>query len=103
MSTADRLRAQGKRVAAQPSNRSEASKEARKKTRPATRTEPIGKTVKLPPTLNDRILDWQRKTARDLGLGRVTFQQTSEALLLEMLSDPDLSDRVRTRISDASR
>lgn len=100
MSTAaDRLRAQGKKVAAKPSTRSEEGIEHRKTARPTTRTEPIGKTVKLPPALNSSITEWQGHAANQLGLSRVTFQQLVQALCEETLANDSLGDKIRARIN----
>lgn len=102
MSAADRLRSQGQRVAQKASNRSEQGQAERAAARPDTRTTPVGKTVKLAPSLNEAVSDWQGKAATELGLGRVTFQQFIEAACYEILNDAELGARIMRRI-DSSR
>lgn len=102
-SASDRLRSQGKRVAAKASNRSEQGQTERATTRPDARTAPIGKTVKLVPALNASVTEWQNKAATELGLARVTFQQFVEAVCQEVLIDEELSSRIVNRIDRSRR
>lgn len=102
MSRAEEIRAHAQRVGAKPSNRSEAGRteQAARTVKPQTRTKPVGKTINLDPGLNKDLAQWQTNAAADLGLSRVTFQQTVDALLRELLSDSHLSERVQARVSN---
>jgi len=101
MSRADEIRAQAQRVAAKPANRSSAGREEqlRRSVAPRSRTKPVAKTIKFDAAFNGDVQRWQNDAALALGLSRVTFQQTVDALLREMLTDADLSERIRTRIT----
>lgn len=104
MSRADEIRAQAQRVAAKPANRSTAGREEqlRRSVAPRSRTKPVGKTLNLDSSLNSDIQRWQNDTATSMGMSRVTFQQTVNALLRELLTDNDLATRVRDRIADTA-
>lgn len=101
MSRADEIRAQAQRVAAKPANRSKAGRQEqlRRSVAPRSRTKPVGKTLNLDSALNSDIQRWQNDTATSMGMPRVTFQQTVDALLRELLADNGLADRVRERIT----
>ena len=115
-SAADRIRASAERarrpVAAQPQPEEEqepvvAAPAARvhedKPRKPAVRAVPviaprqkdIRKNVDLSPDQNDRLGDWQRAAARELGVARVTAQDVLVALVERLLADPDLSEQVK--------
>jgi hypothetical protein len=61
----------------------------------APRQKDIRKNVDLSPDQNDRLGDWQRAAARELGVARVTAQDVLVALVERLLADPDLSDQVK--------
>lgn len=102
MSRADEIRAQAQRVGSQPSTRSDAGARARKgrEAKGVARTKRAGKTLNLDPQLNGDMVLWQADAATALGLTRVTFQTTVDALLRELLSDPELSERIINRIAN---
>lgn len=58
----------------------------------------VRKNVDLSPDLNRRLGDWQRDTAIELGLARVTAQDLLTELVLELLDDQDLGDRIKDRL-----
>lgn len=62
------------------------------------RLRPVRKNVDLSPDLNRRLGDWQRDTAIELGLARVTAQDVLTELLIELLGDPLLSERIKERL-----
>lgn len=103
MSRADEIRAQAQRVGSKPSTRSEAGARARKvrATAGPTRTKPVGKTINLDARLNTDLQAWQGATAATLGVSRITFQTTVDALLRELLDDPELAQRIIERIGEA--
>lgn len=59
------------------------------------RQKDIRKNVDLSPDQNDRLGDWQRAAARELGVARVTAQDVLVALVERLLADPDLSEQVK--------
>ena len=61
----------------------------------APRQKDIRKNVDLSPDQNDRLGDWQRAAARELGVARVTAQDVLVALVERLLADPDLSEQVK--------
>ena len=105
MSRADEIRAQAQRVAAKPANRSTAGRQEqlRRAVAPGSRTKPVGKTLNLDSSLNSDIQRWQNDTATSMGMSRVTFQQTVDALLRELLTDIALADRVQHRIAESDQ
>lgn len=62
------------------------------------RLRPVRKNVDLSPELNRKFGDWQRDTAVELGLARVTAQEVLTELLVELLEDARLSERIKERI-----
>ena len=58
----------------------------------------VRKNVDLSPELNRRLGDWQRDTAIELGLARVSAQDLLTELVLELLDDQDLGDRIKDRL-----
>lgn len=58
----------------------------------------IRKNVDLSPDQNDRLADWQRSAARELGVARVTAQEVLVALVEKMLSDPNLGQQIKQEI-----
>lgn len=62
------------------------------------RLRPVRKNVDLSPDLNRRLGDWQRDTAIELGLARVTAQEVLTELIRELLEDPTLGERIKDRI-----
>ncbi|WP_232333508.1 hypothetical protein [Rhodococcus sp. p52] len=62
------------------------------------RLRPVRKNVDLSPELNRKFGDWQRDTAVELGLARVTAQEVLTELLVELLDDARLSERIKERI-----
>ena len=58
----------------------------------------IRKNVDLSPDQNDRLADWQRAAARELGVARVTAQEVLVALVEKMLSDPSLGQQIKQEI-----
>lgn len=58
----------------------------------------VRKNVDLSPELNRKLGDWQRDTAIELGLARVTAQDLLTELVLELLDDQDLGDRIKDRL-----
>lgn len=64
----------------------------------APRLRDVRKNVDLSPDLNRRLGDWQRDTAIELGLARVTAQNVLTELINELLADPQLADRIKDRI-----
>lgn len=64
----------------------------------APRLRRVRKNVDLSPDLNRRLGDWQRDTATELGLARVTAQEVLTELVNELLDDAALATRVRDRI-----
>jgi hypothetical protein len=61
----------------------------------APRQKDIRKNVDLSPDQNDRLGDWQRAAARELGVARVTAQDVLVALVERLLTDPDLSEQIK--------
>ncbi|MDI9940396.1 hypothetical protein QM806_34030 [Rhodococcus sp. IEGM 1351] len=61
----------------------------------APRQKDIRKNVDLSPDQNDRLGDWQRAAARELGVARVTAQDVLVALVEKLLADPDLSEQIK--------
>ncbi|MFZ2175471.1 MAG: hypothetical protein WAW17_15850 [Rhodococcus sp. (in: high G+C Gram-positive bacteria)] len=59
------------------------------------RQKDIRKNVDLSPDQNDRLGDWQRAAARELGVARVTAQDVLVALVERLLADPDLSEQIK--------
>lgn len=55
----------------------------------------VRKNVDLSPDQNDRLGDWQRAAARDLGVARVTAQEILVVLVERLLADETLSNRVK--------
>ncbi|MBM4600342.1 hypothetical protein GS440_19130 [Rhodococcus hoagii] len=62
------------------------------------RLRPVRKNVDLSPVLNRHLGDWQRDTALDLGLARVTAQEVLTELIHELLEDPALGERIKQRV-----
>jgi hypothetical protein len=58
----------------------------------------VRKNVDLSPDQNDRLGDWQRAAARDLGVARVTAQEILVVLVERLLADPALSDQVKREV-----
>lgn len=58
----------------------------------------VRKNVDLSPDQNDRLGDWQRAAARDLGLARVTAQEILVVLVERLLVDPSLSGQVKREV-----
>lgn len=58
----------------------------------------VRKNVDLSPDQNDRLGDWQRAAARDLGVARVTAQEILVVLVERLLADSDLSDQVKREV-----
>ncbi|WP_245814073.1 hypothetical protein [Rhodococcus marinonascens] len=58
----------------------------------------VRKNVDLSPDQNDRLGDWQRAAARDLGVARVTAQEILVVLVERLLADQDLSNQVRGEV-----
>ncbi|WP_225858177.1 hypothetical protein [Rhodococcus wratislaviensis] len=115
-SAADRIRAGAARARVQPVEQPQPGEEQEpvaaapatrvqddKPRKPAVRAVPviaprqkdIRKNVDLSPAQNDRLGDWQRAAARELGVARVTAQDVLVALVERLLADPDLSDQVK--------
>lgn len=72
-------------------------------TTPVLRQKSVRRTVDLSPTAHRGLDNWQRDAADRLGLARVTGQEVLAALVNELLSDPTLSDRITTALSDTRR
>lgn len=58
----------------------------------------VRKNVDLSPDQNDRLGDWQRAAARDLGVARVTAQEILVVLVERLLADPALSSQVKREV-----
>ena len=58
----------------------------------------VRKNVDLSPDQNDRLGDWQRAAARDLGVARVTAQEILVVLVERLLADPSLSSQVKREV-----
>jgi len=67
----------------------------------APRQKDIRKNVDLSPDQNDRLGDWQRAAARELGVARVTAQDVLVALVEKLLADPDLSEQIKKDLHTA--
>ncbi|WP_349319082.1 hypothetical protein [Mycolicibacterium canariasense] len=61
----------------------------------------VRRTVDLSPTAHRGLDNWQRNAADKLGLARVTGQEVLAALVNELLSDSDLSDRITAALSNS--
>lgn len=66
----------------------------------APRQKDIRKNVDLSPDQNDRLGDWQRAAARELGVARVTAQDVLVALVERLLADPDLDAQIKKDLHD---
>ncbi|MEE2061834.1 hypothetical protein [Rhodococcus artemisiae] len=91
---------------APPSSRKTPAPEVKAPTRTSKgthtpRLRPVRKNVDLSPDLNRRFGDWQRDTAIELGLARVTAQDVLTELLIELLGDPLLSERIKERLHES--
>lgn len=64
----------------------------------APRQDPVRRTVDLTPAAHGKLDDWQRKTAREIGVARVSGQEVLATLVDEFLDNPDLADAVRDSI-----
>ena len=64
----------------------------------ALRQKPVRRTVDLTPAAHSKLDDWQRKTAREIGVARVSGQEVLAALVDEFLENPDLASVVRDSI-----
>lgn len=64
----------------------------------APRQKPVRRTVDLTPAAHSKLDDWQRKTAREIGVARVSGQEVLAALVDEFLENPDLASVVRDSI-----
>ena len=64
----------------------------------APRQTPVRRTVDLTPAAHSKLDDWQRKTAREIGVARVTGQEVLATLVDEFLDNPELSAVVRDAI-----
>lgn len=58
----------------------------------------VRKNVDLSPDQNDRLGDWQRSAARDLGVARVTAQEILVVLVERLLADQSLSIQVKREV-----
>lgn len=64
----------------------------------APRRDPVRRTVDLTPAAHSKLDDWQRKTAREIGVARVSGQEVLATLVDEFLDNPDLAAVVRDSI-----
>lgn len=64
----------------------------------APRQTPVRRTVDLTPAAHSKLDDWQRKTAREIGVARVSGQEVLATLVDEFLENPDLASVVRDSI-----
>lgn len=64
----------------------------------APRQTPVRRTVDLTPAAHSKLDDWQRKTAREIGVARVSGQEVLATLVDEFLDNPDLASVVRDSI-----
>lgn len=62
------------------------------------RSRPVRITVDLPPATHQQLIRWCTDAAADLGRARVPAAEVVRAALDELHDDPDLADRIRTRI-----
>lgn len=61
----------------------------------APRNRPVRRTVDLSPVDHDRLTDWQRETARQLGRTRITGEDVLRALVARLLTDDTLAQKIR--------
>lgn len=59
---------------------------------------PVRVSLDLAPALYDDFGDWCKRSARELGRGRVKNVDVLRSLVRELLDDPDLQGRVRDRL-----
>jgi hypothetical protein len=65
----------------------------------ARRSEPVRRTVMLPPSENLALSEWCRTTANELGLTRITRQDVLHMLVARLLSDPALAGQLRADLA----
>lgn len=64
----------------------------------APRKDPVRRTVDLTPAAHSKLDDWQRRTAREIGVARVSGQEVLATLVDEFLDNPDLAAVIRDSI-----
>lgn len=64
----------------------------------APRKAPVRRTVDLTPAAHSKLDDWQRRTAREIGVARVSGQEVLSTLVDEFLDNPELAAAIRDSI-----
>lgn len=64
---------------------------------------PVRRTVDLSPARHDKLDEWQRETARELGRARITGQDVLNALVARLLTDETLARKIRADLRDAAK
>lgn len=98
MSTAgERIKQQAARIASrQVAQADTETTPAPSRGAPAPRSRPVRRTVDLSPADHDRLNEWQRETARQLGRTRITGEDVLRALVARLLTDDTLAGKIRT-------
>lgn len=93
---ADKIKEQAARFASRQAAQADAGTPATSSRGvPAPRNRPVRRTVDLSPVDHDRLTDWQRDTARQLGRTRITGEDVLRALVARLLTDDAVSAKIR--------
>jgi hypothetical protein len=98
MSRADDIRARARQLQRAESERTQRPKPSTPV--PATRSKAVRRTLDLPPTMHAQLTQWCGETAVQLGVARVTGQDTLAALVRRLLSDPELAQQLRADLAE---
>jgi hypothetical protein len=93
---ADKIKEQAARFASRHAAQADADTPAPpSRGAPAPRNRPVRRTVDLSPVDHDRLTDWQRDTARQLGRTRITGEDVLRALVARLLTDDTVAEKIR--------